>query len=166
MHAGAIAPSLPQGARKIFLNVSENKSSDRKLIFRYFGIHENACDITQNALIAQLLGDFALRPSAGTLSPAHSLGAQPPDPRFAPKHELLDRPLDSTGSVVPLETAENRELNEASVPVSCAALKVKNTTYLFRIYLVYTWHANKSRNDKKYNTVEDHTTRPTAAIRT
>jgi len=118
MHAGAIAPSLPQGARKIVLNVSENKSSDRKLIFRYFDIHENACDITQNALIAQLLGDFALRPSiSGDSVPCTLAGCTAPRSSLCPQHELLDRPLDSTGSVVPLETAENRELNEASVPL-------------------------------------------------
>jgi len=72
----------PKRARKISLNVSENKSGDRKLL--YFGIHENAFDITQNALLPQLLGDFAPRPSAGTLPPVHPLGARPPDSRFPP----------------------------------------------------------------------------------
>jgi len=36
----------PKRARKILLNVSENKSRDRKLKF-VFGIHENALDVTR-----------------------------------------------------------------------------------------------------------------------
>ena len=51
-----------------------------------------------SALIPQFLGDFAPRPLAGTVPPAHPLGAQPPDPRFAPQHELLD-PLLNTAAV-------------------------------------------------------------------
>jgi len=47
------------------------------LIVGHFGIHENAFDITRNALIPQLPGDFAPSPSAGTLPPAHPLGTHP-----------------------------------------------------------------------------------------
>ena len=67
---GAIAPFPPERARKIFLNVSENKSRDRKVIFFILVFTKTFFEITQNAP----------RPSAGTLPPAHPLGAQPPGP--------------------------------------------------------------------------------------
>jgi len=79
---GAIAPPAPKRARKIFLNVSENKSSCIQKAIFYILVFTKTT-IARNALIPQLLGDFAHRPSAGTLPPAHPLGAQPPDPRFA-----------------------------------------------------------------------------------
>jgi len=41
--------------RKILFNVCENNSSDRKLIFLHFGIHENAFDITKSVLIPHFL---------------------------------------------------------------------------------------------------------------
>jgi len=81
IRAGGIAPPGPDK----YFNVTENKSSDRKLYFIFWnGIHENAFDITQNALIPQGLGDFA---PVGTLHPAHPLGARSPDPRFAPPNK-------------------------------------------------------------------------------
>ena len=46
----------------------------------YSGNWKTPYDITQNASMPQLLGDFALRPSAGTLPPAHPLSAQPQTP--------------------------------------------------------------------------------------
>jgi len=55
---GAITPPHKR-AIKIFSNVSENISCDRKLLFTFW-LHENDFSITQNALILQLLGDFAL----------------------------------------------------------------------------------------------------------
>jgi len=70
---------------------------------RHFGIHENAVDITQNVLIPQILEDFAPKtPSGDSLPPAHPLGAQPPDPCFAPPswYELLGPPLVDCGLVV------------------------------------------------------------------
>jgi len=42
-----------------------------EILFLYVGVHENASDITLNALIPQILGDLTPRPSAGTLPPAH-----------------------------------------------------------------------------------------------
>jgi len=48
-------PPPPQEGQKIFLNVSENKSNDRKLIFLYFRIRENVFDITENALIPKYI---------------------------------------------------------------------------------------------------------------
>ena len=47
-------------------------------------MHNIAFDATQNALWPQFLGDRAPTPTAGTLPPAHPLGAQPPDLRYAP----------------------------------------------------------------------------------
>jgi len=46
----------------------------QKANFLYFGINENAFDITENALIPQLLGDFA-RVTAGL---AENNGSLPP----------------------------------------------------------------------------------------
>ena len=77
---------------KIFSNVSENKNGGGgKLTFLHFRIHENAFNITQNALVPQLPGEFARRPPAGTLPP----GCTAPIPRFAPfpQHEFLYPPL-------------------------------------------------------------------------
>ena len=51
---GAIAPPPLKRARKIFLNASENKSNEKKLIL-HFGIHENAFDITKSVLIPHFL---------------------------------------------------------------------------------------------------------------
>jgi len=49
---GAITLHPLKSARnKIYWNVSENKSTDSKLIKLYFRIHENAFNITQDALI-------------------------------------------------------------------------------------------------------------------
>jgi len=81
----------PQKGQKNIFNVSEN-TSDRKLIFLYFGIHENVLVITQSVLIPQLLGDFASGLSADS-APAHPLGAQ--TPASPPQHKLLDPPLPS-----------------------------------------------------------------------
>jgi len=65
---------------KIFSNVSENKNGGGgKLTFLHFRIHENAFNITQNALVPQLPGEFARRPPARTLTP----GCTAPIPRFA-----------------------------------------------------------------------------------
>jgi len=57
----------------------------QKAFFYIFGIHENACDFIQNALIPQLLGG-GLRPGlpAGTVPPSHPQCAQPPGSLFAP----------------------------------------------------------------------------------
>ena len=85
---GSDGAILTRGPGKIFLNVSENKSSNRNLILYIFGIHGNAFDITQNALIPQLLGDFASRLSAGTLSPASAAPARPSGSATVPDHSV------------------------------------------------------------------------------
>jgi len=71
---GAIAPFPPERARKIFLNVSENKSRDRKVIFFILVFTKTFFEITQNAP----------RPSAGTL-PLHTRWMHSPQaPSFPP----------------------------------------------------------------------------------
>jgi len=61
-------PSPARGPEKYYLNVSENKPSARKLL-RTFCIHENAFDITQNALMPQLLGEFSADSQRGLSLP-------------------------------------------------------------------------------------------------
>jgi len=57
----------------------------QKAIFYIFGIHENACDFTQNALIPQLLGggDFAPDSQRG-LCPLHIRSVHSPQARCSP----------------------------------------------------------------------------------
>ena len=56
----------------------------QKASFYIFGIHENACDFTQNPLIPQLLGGTSPRTPSGDCAPSHPQCAQPPGSLFAP----------------------------------------------------------------------------------
>ena len=84
---GAIAPPLE--GQKIFLNVSENKSGDRKLIFIFW------CSRKKTLLTLDRMHKY--RSFWGTSPPdsqrelcwAHS----PQTPASPPQHELLDPPL-------------------------------------------------------------------------
>jgi len=90
---GRLPPTLPpREPKKYFKGVSENKSSDRKLICTFWYSRIRVQHYTE-CINTAASGDFAPRPSAGSLPPAYPLGAQPQDPRFVPQHELLDPPL-------------------------------------------------------------------------
>ena len=86
----------PRGPEKYF-NVIENASSDRKLIFTFWYSRKHFRHYTECTNIT-VSGDFAPRPSAGTLPSAHSLGAQPhtsarPPPFPADSPDCLPIPL-------------------------------------------------------------------------
>jgi len=82
-HRWRRSPPLQEN-QKIFLNVSENKSSDRKLICTFWHSWKRFWHYTERINTAASGGDFAHRPSAGTLPPAYPMGAQLSDLRFAP----------------------------------------------------------------------------------
>jgi len=73
--------STPTRARKIFLNVSENKSSDRKVIFIFWYSRKRCWHYTECFTTAVSVVGL---PSAEAVPPAHPLGAQPPVPRLPP----------------------------------------------------------------------------------
>jgi len=89
---GRLPPTLPpREPEKYFKGVSENKSSDRKLICTFWYSRIRVQHYTE-CINTAASGDFAPRPSAGSLPPAYPLGAQPQDPRFVP-------PARTSGSV-------------------------------------------------------------------
>ena len=84
-HRWRRSPPPLQESQKIFLNVSENKSSGRKLICTFWHSWKRFWHYTERInTAASGGGDFAPRPSAGTLPPAYPLGGQLSDFRFAP----------------------------------------------------------------------------------
>ena len=82
IHAGAIAP-LPRGSEKYFrMQVKINPAT--RSYFLHYGIHGDASDSTQNALIPQLLGDLPPDPQQGLFPPAHPLGRTASRPLLCP----------------------------------------------------------------------------------
>jgi len=101
IRAGGGRSPLPQEGLKIFLNASENKSSDRKLTYTLWYSLKRFRHYAQCINSAASGGGASPQPPAGTLPPAHPLRTLPQTPA-SPSSSPLAR---TSGSATAMSSA-------------------------------------------------------------